>query len=342
MLVSGTRRGAIFAASLMVLSGVAAADNNRHGWYLGFDAGASFVNDMDIESTPNSYSFDMGWGVLGTVGYAFDDPDLRFEFEAGIRHNNIGERNGLSVANGELREITGFANLLWDGRSDNSNWGFTLGVGAGIDNARFKDHLGVDSRDVVPAAQGIVGLNYRLNDDWDYSLTYRVLYADVGEYDTTSGGVVLSGESDAIKHLITLGFKYGYDEPVAAPAPAAPPPAPPPAAPPPPKQFIVFFGFNKANLTAEAQAVVAEAAAAAKAGGAARIAVVGHTDTAGSPAYNESLSLRRASAVKDELIRLGVSSDAISASGKGESELMVQSGDGVKEPQNRRATIDLN
>jgi outer membrane protein OmpA-like peptidoglycan-associated protein len=88
--------------------------------------------------------------------------------------------------------------------------------------------------------------------------------------------------------------------------------------------------------------VVAEAAASAKAQGSARIVVVGHTDTVGSNAYNEALSLRRASAVKDELSRLGVSPDAISTSGKGESELLVQSGDGVKEPQNRRATIDLN
>jgi outer membrane protein OmpA-like peptidoglycan-associated protein len=108
------------------------------------------------------------------------------------------------------------------------------------------------------------------------------------------------------------------------------------------KQFIVFFGFNKANLSAEAQAVVAEAAAAAKSQGSARIVIAGHTDTVGSNAYNDQLSLRRANAVKDEFIRLGVSPDAITATGKGESELMVQTGDGVKEPQNRRATINLN
>lgn len=70
--------------------------------------------------------------------------------------------------------------------------------------------------------------------------------------------------------------------------------------------------------------------------------IVGHTDSVGSNAYNDKLSTRRANTVKDELIRLGISSDAIEASGKGETELMVQTGDGVKDPQNRRATINLN
>ncbi len=70
--------------------------------------------------------------------------------------------------------------------------------------------------------------------------------------------------------------------------------------------------------------------------------VVGHTDTVGSPAYNNALSMRRSGAVKDGLIGNGIPANAISTAGRGESELMVQTGDGVKEPQNRRATIDLN
>jgi outer membrane protein OmpA-like peptidoglycan-associated protein len=247
----------------------------------------------------------------------------------------------VDVANGELRELTGFANLLWDHSSSSSPWGMVLGFGLGIDNARFKDHIGVDSREVVPAGQGIIGVNYSVGDHWEYTLNYRLLYADVGAYETTVGNNVLTGETDFVKHTITLGIRYGYDDPPAPPPPAAPPP-PPPAPAAAPKQFIVFFGFNKSNLTAEGQAVVTEAAATAKAQGSARITIVGHTDSVGSGAYNDELSLRRASAVKDELTRLGISADAISASGKGETELMVQTGDGVKEPQNRRATIDLN
>ena len=108
------------------------------------------------------------------------------------------------------------------------------------------------------------------------------------------------------------------------------------------KQFIIFFGFNKCNITAEADSVLSEAASAAKSGGSASVTIVGHTDTVGSPAYNQKLSECRANAAKSNLVGKGVPEGAISASGKGESELMVQTGDGVKEPQNRRATIDLN
>ena len=102
----------------------------------------------------------------------------------------------------------------------------------------------------------------------------------------------------------------------------------------------MFFGFNKANLTAEAARVVADAAEAAQENGA-PVLVVGHTDTSGSQAYNLRLSLRRADAVKGGLTQNGVPADMITVSGKGEDEPMVQTGDGVKEPQNRRAVIIL-
>ena len=87
--------------------------------------------------------------------------------------------------------------------------------------------------------------------------------------------------------------------------------------------------------------VVTEAAAAAKKYGSASISVVGHTDTVGSNDYNMRLSMRRSQAVKDGLMANGIAADMITTGGRGEAELMVQTGDSVKEPQNRRATIDL-
>jgi len=75
--------------------------------------------------------------------------------------------------------------------------------------------------------------------------------------------------------------------------------------------------------------------------GTAAVTIVGHTDTSGSPKYNQRLSECRADAAKTNMVGKGVPDTAISTSGKGETELMVQTGDGVKEPQNRRATIDL-
>src|SRR4051812_25424333 len=73
-----------------------------------------------------------------------------------------------------------------------------------------------------------------------------------------------------------------------------------------PGRFLVYFGFNKATLDANARRVVAEAADEYKRTGAAQVAVTGHADKAGRPAYNQRLSERRAEAVRRELERLGV------------------------------------
>jgi outer membrane protein OmpA-like peptidoglycan-associated protein len=107
------------------------------------------------------------------------------------------------------------------------------------------------------------------------------------------------------------------------------------------KTFIVFFDFNQSNLTAEAQAVVTEAVKTAKQQGAVRILVTGHTDTVGSHSYNQGLSERRASSVKEEMMHQGMNADDITTVGKSFDDPLVPTGPGVREPQNRRAVIDL-
>ena len=134
-----------------------------------------------------------------------------------------------------------------------------------------------------------------------------------------------------------LAVSYRYTEAEAEVMPVeAPPPAPVAA-----KTFIVFFDFNRSDLTPEANAVLAEAAAAYKSTGSVSIAVIGHTDTVGSATYNQALSERRADSVKSGLVANGVAGDTISTSGRGFADPLVPTGPGVKEPQNRRATIDL-
>ena len=92
-------------------------------------------------------------------------------------------------------------------------------------------------------------------------------------------------------------------------------------------------------ITPEAQAVLQDAAKYSVDGHATKDVVVGHTDTSGSVAYNLRLSERRAKATADGLVSLGVPASNLDVSWKGKSEPAVQTGDGVKEPLNRRATI---
>ncbi|WP_137803695.1 OmpA family protein, partial [Caulobacter sp. 3R27C2-B] len=119
---------------------------------------------------------------------------------------------------------------------------------------------------------------------------------------------------------------------------------PPP--PPPPqyeaREFIVYFPFDQSVLTPEAQSVVMEAAKYSNDGKATKIIVVGHTDTSGSPKYNAKLSERRARAVADALVSQGVPQNVLGVDWKGESAPAVATGDGVKEPLNRRSTISIN
>ena len=124
-----------------------------------------------------------------------------------------------------------------------------------------------------------------------------------------------------------------------APEPPPPPPPPPPVAAP--QSFMVFFDWDRSNLSQQAVQTIGQAAAAFKTRGSARVTATGHTDTSGPENYNMALSLRRANAVKNELVRQGVPADAITVIGKGESNPLVATGDGVREPQNRRVEIVL-
>jgi hypothetical protein len=106
-----------------------------------------------------------------------------------------------------------------------------------------------------------------------------------------------------------------------------------------PGSYLVFFGFDEAALSSEARSVVAEAARSYRSTGTAQVTVTGHTDTSGSAEYNQALSERRAAAVAAELVRQGVPADSIVTVGRGENDLLVPTGDGVREPQNRRVEI---
>lgn len=108
-----------------------------------------------------------------------------------------------------------------------------------------------------------------------------------------------------------------------------------------PTNYLVFFDFDKADLLPEARGIIASALKAINSGQQGMIKVTGYTDTSGTPGYNDKLSARRGNAVEQALIHGGIAAGHISVDSKGESDLFVQTPDGVREPQNRRATIEL-
>lgn len=115
----------------------------------------------------------------------------------------------------------------------------------------------------------------------------------------------------------------------------------PVAAPPRPSHFAVFFDFNRARLTPEAQSIVRDAVKTAEQTGMVRVRIVGHTDTVGSESYNMRLSVKRAEAVKEAMVDDGMRAGQIAIEGRGFHDPLVPTGPGVREPQNRRAVIDL-
>jgi outer membrane protein OmpA-like peptidoglycan-associated protein len=116
-----------------------------------------------------------------------------------------------------------------------------------------------------------------------------------------------------------------------------PPPAVAPA--PAPKSYLVFFDFNKSDLTPQAVSIVDTAAKNAGPAKVTQLTVTGHTDTVGSDAYNMRLSKRRAESVAAQLEKDGIPSSEIEIVAKGKRDLLVPTKDGVREPQNRRVQI---
>lgn len=247
---------------------------------------------------------------------------------------------------------------------DNRNqWTTMLGATVG---PRLQLPLG-DLFDVYLTAQGggFKGLGGRLN-QWapgfqtgggiDYNLTPQLAIGLFGNWNraymaphpTYLVGHVANdqGPKDARWATAGIGLKYAFNEPEAA-APPPPPPAPmaQPAPPPPPsvkKKIVlrsVHFDFDKANIRADAMPVLNEAAETLKNEAGMAVVVEGHTDSAGTDAYNLKLSRRRADAVKDYLVKRGIPASRLTAEGFGESRPVASNDTADGRAQNRRVEL---
>ena len=352
------KTGSLVLATLAMLAAARPATAERFtSWYGAIEGGGNWIEQFELEEyltplgAPPSQSMlrtDPGWAAMVSLGYAFDE-EWRLEVEGGYRDNQfdtILPAGGVtSTIDGRFRHFTLMANAVHDIVSPQ---GVVLSLGGGVGAVHSRmDSTGLatafDGDDVSLAFQGIAGLSVPMNDWLDMSLNYRFLYVRaMNLVDENAAAPALANVSleDFKSHTVTLGFRFG-SRPGEAPVveAAAPPPPPPPDVP---RQYIVFFGFNKCNITPSADNVLSEAANAVRQLGSVTVRISGHTDTVGSVSANQKLSECRAGAARRNLVTKGVPVEAIRTAGYGESQLLIQTGDGVKEPQNRRVNVDLD
>jgi outer membrane protein OmpA-like peptidoglycan-associated protein len=313
--------------------------------------------------TDHWYSFDPGAVGQVSLGYGFGY-GFRAEVEGDFFYNSVKDHGANTVpvkVNGTEQKYGGMANILYD---------FDLGlpvypyVGVGL-GGQVVEHDKFYARPIgfpYPsgantqskggyAYQGIAGVSLPVSYLPGLSLTleYRFLgmFDSLGPYDSVNysrvnptGLPVQRHFTNDLNNSIMVGVRYALWQP------APPPPPAPPAPPPPPaveaaRTYLVFFDWDRANLTERARQIVSEAAQASTHVQTTKIEVNGYTDLSGTAAYNQKLSVRRAQSVEAELVKDGVSQSEISIHGYGESDPLVPTAKGVREPQNRRVEIIL-
>ncbi|NLS29326.1 Outer membrane protein [Sphingomonas sp. S2M10] len=332
-------------------------------WYVGVEGGAMLVEDIHFDVgasqdavTQNNHA---GYDVGGEIGYDFGP--FRAEAEVSYRRSRVDSArssiptailfaNGATgtTAAGSYEEASGstsalsfMVNGLLDFGDDNGLQGF-VGGGAGV--ARIKNRLRMagaadvlNDSDTVFAWQALAGVRAPINDKVDVSLKYRFFNApDVKLVDI--GGNQWKGRYRSHSLLVGLTYNFGAPE-----EPVAPPPPPPPPAPEAkvctPGPYIVFFDWNKSDITPEAASILDNAISNYADCSNTKVVIAGYTDRSGSASYNVGLSQRRADTVRSYMGGKGIPDAAMSAQGFGESNPRVPTADGVRELQNRRVEI---
>jgi outer membrane protein OmpA-like peptidoglycan-associated protein len=113
------------------------------------------------------------------------------------------------------------------------------------------------------------------------------------------------------------------------------------AQPKPAKSFQLYFELGDARINKASEALLAQVQAEVNSRPAPDISVIGHTDTVGSAASNEVLSLRRAQQVSQLLKAAAADAINVDITSHGERNLLVQTPDNTPEPRNRRVEVTV-
>jgi outer membrane protein OmpA-like peptidoglycan-associated protein len=333
------------------------------GLYLGAGAGVNLMQNEHIEgSGAPQLGSKLGPAIVGSLGWGFGN-GLRMEVEGDYRDNKFNTATPAvfgpgTSAGGWEQKYGAMVNVLYDFTGIGPVEPY-VGLGGGYqwvnaDNVSVSGPFGsahvADSTKGDFAYQAILGVALPITAAPGLALTaeYRFMgLAGDRSYGTTftsPGGPTFHGSvklDDDYNHTFLIGFRYNFGQAPMVAAAAATAAAPAPAVAPA-RSYLLFFDWDKSNLTDRARQIIKEAADNSTHVQYTRIEVNGYTDTSGTPQYNMGLSIRRASAVKAELIKDGVPVGAIATQGFGETHLLVATGPGVREPQNRRVEIVIH
>jgi OmpA-OmpF porin, OOP family len=342
-------RSALLATAMLALPLAAANAQPVTGLYIGGGVGANFMQreSFQIPHASGDVRSNIGPAVVISLGWGFGN-GFRAEVEGDYRANN-GFNNpqgfgGPGSAGGQEQKAGAMVNVLYDFVGMVPMVQPYIGVGVGYQevieqNLHFTPLTGTGvtagngSRGAF-AYQAILGAAIPIPAAPGLSATaeYRFMGLAGDRSYSVVGGTGSVKSTNDYNHALLIGLRYEFG---AAPAPVAPMPVADVGA----KTFLVFFDWDRADLTSRSQAIVQDAATYSTHTQYTRIDVDGNTDTSGTAQYNMGLSERRARVVAGELVRDGVPQAAISMHAYGETKLLVPTGEGVREPQNRRVEI---
>ena len=344
------------------------------GLYIGAGVGLNWLQNEHLinaigTASNASLSTHVGYATVGSIGWAMPN-GFRIELEGDFRNNQFSSAHDFGFpqgarAGGREFKYGPMVNVLYDmtnvladytglripyfapyvGVGLGWQWSQLKGFTASANNGPNGFFPSVASNDTYSAIayQFILGGAMPIHSVPGLALTTEYRFFGVGsrKYNiatqaTAASPIAFSNAKlgNDFNHSLMVGLRYNFNQP--------PPPPPPPAAVPaqaPARSYLVFFDWDKATLTDRARQIISEAAANSTKVQYTRIEVNGYTDTSGTPRYNQGLSIRRAKAVEAELVKDGVPDNAITIQGFGDTHLLVPTGPGVREPQNRRVEI---
>jgi hypothetical protein len=260
----------------------------------------------------------------------------------GIHYRQIGSYNVIGFVGYDSREMYGIGPKVGAGArwALSDSWALVGGANAALLYTFFSESgngmltNGGAYSQFVPQLDGELGLNWRSSDSPAFSFTGGIRVASSFNTAITAGA---SHQGTLFEYGPFVRLTYNMSGPSRAPVAADSAHATPAA----PGGYLVFFDFDRSDLSPVAAGVIRQAADDARRGRPANIQVTGHADRAGNDEHNRALSLRRADAVKAELVRLGLSDAQISVLGRGEGDPLVPTADGIREARNRRVQISF-